>query len=338
VTSTVDDNPWVAGPIVVPVAAPLRAVDHWRCEPDGDVLRMTARVSVRGDDPNLLGHFPGLAVFPGIFVIETLCQAVAIAVSTQGSAPPVVLRVVRSVRFLAPLLDGDQLSLDIVARPGEDGTWDVTAKGTRTDGTATAKIRAEFGPGTAERPPTPGVGAVAAATGTRDHVDVRAVLPQRHPLLLVDRVLELRSGKSIRTVKAVTGTEPCYSGVPEGPEHWRYDYPCSLMIESFGQSAALLWLDGREPTPDDDDQTLMFVGARDYSFHGSAHPGDVLRHEVRLESVVADTAFATGETWAGDRRIATVGTLIATRRPVRPSGSEPPARHAGTPSAPTDPH
>lgn len=330
-TSTVDSQ-WVAGPIVVPVAAPLRAVDHWRCDLDGDVLRMTARVSVRGDDPNLLGHFPGLAVFPGIFVIETLCQAVAIAVarSTHVPVPPVVLRSVRSVRFLAPLLDGDELSLDIVAKPGDGGTWDVTAKGTRHDGTNTAKIRAEFGPGTTERPTTPGIAAVEVGTGTREHVDVRSVLPQRHPLLLVDRVLELRREKSIRTIKTITGTEPCYAAVPEGPEHWRYDYPCSLMIESFGQSAALLWLDGREPTPDDDEQTLMFVGARDYRFHDSAHPGDVLRHEVRLESVVADTAFATGETWAGDRRIATVGTLIATRRPVRPSSdSEPPAGHAG---------
>ena len=63
----------------------------------------------------------------------------------------------------------------------------------------------------------------------------------------------------------------------------------------------------------------MFVGARNYLFEGVARPGDVLRHEVRLESVVADTAFASGETWVGDRRIATIGSLIATRRPVRES-------------------
>lgn len=162
----------------------------------------------------------------------------------------------------------------------------------------------------------------------REHVDIRAVLPQRHPLLLVDRVLELNPGVLIRTIKAVTGTEPCFAGIPDGAQPWRYDYPQSLMIESFGQSAALLWLDGRAPTPDDD-QVLMFVGARDYHFEGTAHPGDVLTHEVRLDSVVADTAFACGETWVGDRRIATVTTLIATRRPVRPSGQAPTADHAG---------
>ncbi|MFK0249532.1 3-hydroxyacyl-ACP dehydratase FabZ family protein [Amycolatopsis azurea] len=149
-----------------------------------------------------------------------------------------------------------------------------------------------------------------------EHHDIRVLLPQRYPLLLVDRVLELVPGESIVTIKAVTGTEPCYEGIPDGAPADRYDYPKSLMIESFGQSAALLWLDGREPV-EDDDSTLMFIGARDYRFTGAARPGDVLRHEVRLESVLADTAFATGRTWVGDRLIATVTTLTATRRPVR---------------------
>lgn len=162
----------------------------------------------------------------------------------------------------------------------------------------------------------------------REHIDVRAALPQRHPLLLVDRVLDIEPGVSIRTIKAITGTEPCYAGIRDGAPSWCYDYPRSLMIESLGQTAALLWLDGRVPIPDDD-LVLMFVGARNYRFEGTARPGDVLRHEVRLDSVVADTAFATGETWVGDRRIAAVDTLIATRRPVRPSGSESPVIPAG---------
>lgn len=162
----------------------------------------------------------------------------------------------------------------------------------------------------------------------REHVDIKAVLPQRHPLLLVDRVLELDSGKHIRTVKAITGTEPCYAGLDDGAEGWRYDYPRSLMIESLGQSAALLWLDGHAPDPADE-RVLMFVGARDCRFEAAARPGDVLRHEVRLDSVFADTAFASGETWVGDRRIATVATLIATLRPVRPPGFVPPTTPAG---------
>ncbi|WP_433241200.1 hypothetical protein ACQPYK_35825 [Streptosporangium sp. CA-135522] len=146
-TSTVDVE-WIAAPDVPPMAAPLRAVDSWRSGQEGDELTLTARVGVRGDDPNLRGHFPGLAVFPGVFVVEALCQVMNLALGVDP-ATPLVLRSVRSVRFLAPLLDGDELTLQITASPGPEGGWEVTAQGSRRDGTTTARIRADFDRGEA---------------------------------------------------------------------------------------------------------------------------------------------------------------------------------------------
>lgn len=122
---------------------PIRAVDLWFRDPaesGTDGLRGAARVTVRGDDPNLRGHFPGLAVYPGVFVIETLCQAMALIVDTPRDP---VLRRIDSVRFLAPLLDGDELTLAIVAVPEGSG-WRVTATGTNHEGGVTARIRARF--------------------------------------------------------------------------------------------------------------------------------------------------------------------------------------------------
>lgn len=144
-----------------------------------------------------------------------------------------------------------------------------------------------------------------------DIAKVQAALPQRHPLLLVDRVLSIDPGCSIETIKAVTASDPCYSGVPEGASLDAYAYPVSLLIESFGQSAALLWL-GEQASADG--SVLLFVGAREYHVEGRAFPGDVVRHVVHLEQVVAETAFATGESWVGDVRIAHVGSLMAARR------------------------
>jgi 3-hydroxyacyl-[acyl-carrier-protein] dehydratase len=134
---------WIAAPDTPGTAAPLRAVDAWRVESSGDPVRLTARVGVRGDDPNLRGHFPGLAVFPGIFVIEALCQAVSLAL--PESAP--VLTNVRSVRFVAPLLDGDELTLEAAVSPRAGGGWAAEARGTRADGTVCARIRADFDEG-----------------------------------------------------------------------------------------------------------------------------------------------------------------------------------------------
>jgi len=117
---------------------------------------------------------------------------------------------------------------------------------------------------------------------------IRAALPQRYPLLLVDRVLDLRPGVRIETVKLVSATDPCYAGVPEqpgGPAAYRY--PASLLIESFGQSAALLWLHGTGTGAGTDDAVLLFVAAREYEVHGHAYPGDTVRHVVELERVNA---------------------------------------------------
>lgn len=135
----------VAAPEVPYVAAPLRAVDYLSSERDGDVLTLTARVAVRGDDPNLRGHFPGLAVFPGIFIIEALTQAMAFVRPGGPSLQvrPPALRTVQSVRFIAPLLDGDELTLEITVKPCAGG-WLAKARGLRADGTTAARITAEY--------------------------------------------------------------------------------------------------------------------------------------------------------------------------------------------------
>lgn len=150
--------------------------------------------------------------------------------------------------------------------------------------------------------------------------EVRALLPHGPGMVLVDRVST--DGRTARASKAVTGGEPCYLGLPAGLPKQRYAYPRSLLLESFGQAAAVLWLSqgGEEPLGHG---TLMFAAARDCVFHGDAFPGDVLEHRVRLDSSVARTGFASGESWVGERLIATYGQFIAVVR------TEPPPTRAG---------
>ena len=156
-----------------------------------------------------------------------------------------------------------------------------------------------------------------------EYAQLCALLPQRYPMLLLDRVVEVRPGHSITAVKAVTGAEPCYRDLPDGagPDHFRY--PPALIVESFGQAAAVMWLlDSR--ALDAAGTVPMLAAVKDFRFEGDAYPGDVLRHEVRLDHAVDGAAFGTGEVYAGSRRIATVGSLLAV---VRPSASVTQAAH-----------
>ena len=72
-------------------------------------------------------------------------------------------------------------------------------------------------------------------------------LPHRYPILLVDRVLEIEKGKSIRALKNVSINEPFFTGhFPHRPV-----MPGVLMLEALAQAAALLAFDTLGTSPDD---------------------------------------------------------------------------------------
>jgi len=70
-------------------------------------------------------------------------------------------------------------------------------------------------------------------------MDMQAILerlPHRYPFLLVDRVLELHPGKSIRALKNVTYNEPFFPGHFPG----RPVMPGVMIIEALAQAAGIL--------------------------------------------------------------------------------------------------
>lgn len=75
------------------------------------------------------------------------------------------------------------------------------------------------------------------ATPVMTFEEVRAALKQRFPMLMVDTVISLEPGKSIRTTKNITGNELQFLG--HFPEH--AVMPGTLIVEAIGQSASILF-------------------------------------------------------------------------------------------------
>jgi 3-hydroxyacyl-[acyl-carrier-protein] dehydratase len=146
------------------------------------------------------------------------------------------------------------------------------------------------------------------------HHEVRAILPHGHPIQLIDRVPELIDYERVVALKAISGAEPCFAGLDGAPAA-AYAYPRSLLLESFCQAGAFLWLAseqraGRPPSGD-----LAFAVARDVVFRFDAYPGDVLRHEVRLRQRKGDTAFLTGVSYVDERPVLEVATITTSVLP-----------------------
>lgn len=107
-------------------------------------------------------------------------------------------------------------------------------------------------------------------------------LPHRYPFLLVDRILELEKGKSIKALKNVTINEPFFVGhFPHRPV-----MPGVLMVEAMAQAAGVLSFDTLNVTLDDK-TVFYFAGIDSARFKRPVEPGDQLIMDVSLERMKA---------------------------------------------------
>ncbi|MER5541055.1 3-hydroxyacyl-ACP dehydratase FabZ family protein [Streptomyces sp. NPDC002586] len=148
-----------------------------------------------------------------------------------------------------------------------------------------------------------------------EYADIRDLVPHAHPMLLIDRVLEMEPYERIVTSKTVSGSEPCYARLAGGlPDH-AFAYPPSLLMESWGQGAAVLWMRRIKEQREKPKGPLILAAVRDVTLHRSVRPGDTMRHVVRVEQYVGDNIIISGETHVGDEKVAEVGSAIAVMRP-----------------------
>jgi 3-hydroxyacyl-[acyl-carrier-protein] dehydratase len=106
-------------------------------------------------------------------------------------------------------------------------------------------------------------------------------LPQRYPMLMIDRVLTLEPGKRIVAMKNVSANEPYFQGhFPNRPI-----MPGVLILEGMAQAALLLAFGGREPHGNED-QVYYYVGIDNARFKRPVVPGDQLELEVALDRLL----------------------------------------------------
>lgn len=114
-----------------------------------------------------------------------------------------------------------------------------------------------------------------------DVEQIQELLPHRYPFLLVDRVIELESGKRVVAIKNVSINEPFFQGhFPNHPV-----MPGVLVIEAMAQAAGTLI---RLSTSDDPKSKPLFYLAKidKARFSAKVVPGDQLRLEVTLKRML----------------------------------------------------
>ena len=94
--------------------------------------------------------------------------------------------------------------------------------------------------------------------------EIKTLLPQKFPFLMVDRVVSLETGKRAVAIKNITGNEVFFLG------HFpnMAVMPGALIIESMAQTAIILFRKSIEADRRvfDHDQTLFFFGGAKVRF------------------------------------------------------------------------
>lgn len=123
-------------------ASPLHATPILE-EHDSNTLSFSSRYSVQATEPVLIGHFPGLAIFPGVCLIE--CAHLSALSALEQAADGAMLRLagIESARFLAPVFPGDEVQTDISAQRVDAEDW-VCSAVTSVRGTQTGVFRLRY--------------------------------------------------------------------------------------------------------------------------------------------------------------------------------------------------
>jgi 3-hydroxyacyl-[acyl-carrier-protein] dehydratase len=144
-------------------------------------------------------------------------------------------------------------------------------------------------------------------------IDIHEILkrlPHRYPFLLVDRVVEIERGKSLRALKNVTMNEPFFVGhFPHRPV-----MPGVMILEALAQAAAILAFDNMDVRPDH--QTVFYFAGIDHArFKRPVEPGDQLMLHVTLDRIKSGIVKFTTDARVGDAVVAEA-ELMCTMRTV----------------------
>jgi len=142
---------------------------------------------------------------------------------------------------------------------------------------------------------------------------VLAFLPQRFPILMIDRVLECEPGKRILALKNVSANEPYFPGhFPHRPV-----MPGVLILEAMAQAAGILAFRTLGTKPDER-SIYYYAGIDNARFKRPVEPGDQLRIEVSVIGSKRGIWKFGCTARVGDALVAEADILCT----VRPAGAE----------------
>lgn len=129
---------------------------------------------------------------------------------------------------------------------------------------------------------------------------IKKLLPQRYPYLMVDKVLELEPGKTIVAVKNVTGNEAYFSGhFPEIAI-----MPGTAIIEAMAQAVIIIVASNGGKKHRGKKKTLYYLGSVKIRFYKPVYPGDQIVIKADIDKLLEKGGYATAKVLVDEKLVA----------------------------------
>jgi 3-hydroxyacyl-[acyl-carrier-protein] dehydratase len=136
---------------------------------------------------------------------------------------------------------------------------------------------------------------------------IREILPQEYPFIMIDRVIELEPGERVTAIKSVTATENYFPGhFPKNPV-----MPGTLIVEAMAQASIVLYHSKYKNELTGIPQ--YYLGSIKAEFKRKVIPGDQLRIEAVATKLIKTGAMISLKAYVGDELAAESDLVFAVK-------------------------
>lgn len=141
-----------------------------------------------------------------------------------------------------------------------------------------------------------------------DFEEIKKLIPQRFPFIMIDRILEVEPGKRAIAIKNVTGNDIFFLG--HFPE--KAIFPGAAIIEAMAQTAIVLFASENKKTSEDK-QPLYYFGSVKARFLNPVVPGDQIKITVTNVKSLPTGSYVSAEAFVDDRKISEADLVFSVK-------------------------